>query len=136
MPVNDKVVVVSGDVQYGQLAPSQENRINFTPGKVTARPDDMNWPKDYRIPTGTPAFDGESAGPVNMARSRTVKLGRGIIGDQEITAPIAHANKTTTITDPTRWGVVTPVSVLTPTDTQNVNGGSEKQVGNDNIAGA
>ena len=88
MAVNDRVQIDSGDISAGQLAPSQAARTNFTPGKATAKPGDMNWPKDFRLPTGTPAFDGEAAGPVEMNRTRVIKLGRNIVSDQTVLAPV------------------------------------------------
>ena len=88
MAINDRIEILSGDVNYGQLAPSKANQTMFTPGKATSLPQDQNWPKDNRIPTGTPAFDGESAGPVEIERSRVVKLGRGIVCDQTIPTPV------------------------------------------------
>lgn len=133
---NTRVEYLSGDIAAGQLAASQASRTNFTPGKATGRAGDMNWPKDHRIPTGTPAFDGESAGPVEMSRSRIVKTGRNIVSDQAIAAPVTSATKTTTITDTTVWGATTPISVVTPTNTQALNGQQEKRTGGDRIAGA
>lgn len=136
MAKNDRVEYDSGDVSAGQLAPSQSQRTSFTPGKATSKPGDQNWPVDFRIPTGTPAFDGEAAGPVQMQRARVVKLGRNIISDQTLPTPVTSANKTTTITAPATWGAVTPIHVVTPTNTQDANGKQEGEAGNDNIIGA
>lgn len=136
MTPNIKLEFISGDVAYQQLAPSEVHRKNFTPGTTNGRPQDMNWPTDFRIPTGTPAFDGEAAGPVLMKRIRVALTGRNIVSDQTIAVPIAFAPETTTITDAAHWGTVTPISVLTPTETQNVNGAQERQAGNDNIESA
>jgi hypothetical protein len=96
----------------------------------------MNWPKDHRIPTGTPAFDGEAAGPVLMNRMRVVKLGRNIVSDQTIAAPVTSAPVTTTITSSKEWGTVSPTVTVTPTNTQSNNGQQERQAGNDRIASA
>jgi len=136
MALNDRIETNSGDISAGQLAPKQAARTMFTPGKATSNPGDENWPKDHRIPTGTPAFSGEAAGPVQMNRMRAVKLGRNIVSDQEVIAPIAGANKTTTITAPAVRGATVPVSVVTPTNTQAVNGQQERKAGDDNIVGA
>jgi len=133
---NTRVEYLSGDVAAGQLAPSQVSRTNFTPGTTTGRANDMNWPTEFRIPTGTPAFDGESAGPVLIERSRVVKTGRNIVSDFVIAGPITSADVTTTITDATTWGAVTPISVLTPTDTQVVDGKQERRTGYDRIVSA
>jgi hypothetical protein len=136
MATNERVQIDSGDVSAGQLATSQIARTNFTPGKATSLPGDMNWPKDHRIPTGTPAFDGEAAGPVEMQRTRVVKLGRNIVSDQVVNAPVASAPETTTITDTAHWGATTPISVLTPTSAQKVDGVQERKAGSDSIVGA
>ena len=136
MATNERVEIVSGDIAYGQLASSQLSRTQFYPGKAVSRAGDMNSEKDHRMPTGTPAFDGEAAGPVKMARTRVVKLGRNIISDQTVLAPVTSATNTTTITAPAVWGATAPVSVVTPTNTQVLNGRQERQAGNDNISGA
>jgi hypothetical protein len=133
---NTRVEYLSGDVGAGQLAPSQANRTNFTPGTTTARANDMNWPTDFRIPTGTPAFDGEAAGPVLIERSRVVLTGRNTVSDVTIFAPVAGTPGVTTITDTATWGSVSPTSTLTPTDTQVVDGRQERRAGYDNIKGA
>ena len=79
---NSRVDYLFGDVAAGQLAASQASRTNFTPGTTTGRAGDMNWPTDFRIPTGNPAFEGGVAGPVEMERSRVVLTGRNIVCDQ------------------------------------------------------
>jgi hypothetical protein len=134
--MNTRVEYTSGDIAAGQLAPSQAARTNFTPGKTNGQPLDQNWPLDFRIPTGTPAFDRESAGPVKVARTVVVKLGRNIVSDQVIAAPVAGAPVTTTITDTLHWGDTTPEHTLTPTDTQNVNGSQERRTGSNEAVSA
>ena len=93
MADNERISNTSNDIYAGQEATAQANRTNFTPGKATGRATDMNWPKDHRIPTGTPAFDGEAAGPVEMGRERVVKLGRNIVCDQVLPAPTVLSTK-------------------------------------------
>lgn len=136
MAVNERLVIDTGDISAGQLAASQANRTNFTPGTTNGRTGDMNWPKDYRIPTGTTAFDGEAVGPVEIQRERVVKLGRNIVCDQTIAAPITSAPVTTTITSAKEWGTTTPAHTVTPTGTQDVGGTQERKSGFDNIEGA
>jgi hypothetical protein len=132
---NTRLEFISGDVVYDQLAPSQAARTNFTPGKANGNPQDMNWPTDFRIPTGTPAFAGEAAGPVLIKRIIVVKTGRNIVSDQTVLPPIAGTPETTTITDPAHFGAVVPTSTLTPTNTQEANGNQERQVnGSDDAA--
>jgi hypothetical protein len=112
--MNDRIEVDSGDVDYGQLAPSKALRTDFTPGKAASLPGDMNWPTDFRTPTGTPAFDGESVGPVEMQRVRTAKLGRNVVCDQElVSVPVDPANTT-----------------------QDNDGRKERRAGNDWVVGA
>ena len=86
MAANERVEYDIKDVAYGQLAPSQALRTEFTPGKATSKAGDMNWPLDYRLPVGTPVFDEASVGvgPVDMTRVRVVKLGRNVVCDQTL----------------------------------------------------
>lgn len=133
---NERVSIVSTDIAYGQLAPSQAARTAFTPGKATSQPGDENWAKDHRIPTGTPAFSGEAAGPVLVSRERVFLTGRGIICDQPVLAPVSGTPCQTVVTSPKEWGTVTPTSTLTPTDTQDANGKQEHGSGGDNIESA
>lgn len=88
MAVNERVEYNSGDVSHEQLAPAQANRTEWYPGKAVSRQGDMNWERDNRIPTGTPAFGGEAAGPVEMERIRVVKLGRNSVSDQTVLTPV------------------------------------------------
>jgi hypothetical protein len=93
MAMNERIEITSNDLSAAQQAPSQASRVNFTPGKATGKIGDMNWTKDYRVPTGTPAFDGESAGPATVTRVRVVKLGRNTVCDQTLeSVPASPAN--------------------------------------------
>lgn len=95
MSMNDRIVVESGDVDYGQSAPSKAGQTNFYPGKSAARAGSMNWEKASRVPTGTTAFGGESAGPATVTRVRVVKLGRNVVCDQTLVSVPADPNDTT-----------------------------------------
>ena len=130
--MNDRIVVDSGDVAYGQLAPAQSARTNFTPGKADGKPQDMNWPTDFRIPTGTPAFGGEAEGPVLMERERVVKLGRGVVCDQTVLAPVVTGTRVETRTEPGVSGTDTVTDTLQPPNLAD----RERRTGFDNIAGA
>lgn len=132
MAANDRLVIDSGDVNYGQLAPSKANQTNFTPGKATGEPNDMNWPKDNRIPTGTPAFNGEAAGPVEMQRERVVKLGRNIVCDQTVLSPVVTGVRVETRTEEGVSGENTTTDTVQPPRLAT----QERQAGNDNIVGA
>ena len=132
MAINDRVEVLSGDVDYGELAPSKAGRTMFTPGKITSKPDDMNWPKTNRIPTSTPAFNGEAAGPVEMERSRVVKLGRNIICDQTLPIPVVLDSRLETRVE---VGVV-GASLVDDTELPKNVTDVEKKTGYDNIKGA
>ena len=132
MAMNDRVEVLSGDVAYGQLAPSQSARTMFTPGKITSKPLDQNWAKDFRSPTGTPAFSGEAAGPVQMERSRVVKLGRNIVCDQTLPTPVVLDVRVETRTEVGIAGASTVQDTELPASVPVV----EKRTGYDEIKGA
>ena len=132
MSVNDRIEVASGDLDYGQFAPSKTLRTCFTPGKATSRPGDMNWPKDFRTATGTPAFNGEAAGPVEMTRVRVVKLGRGIVCDQTVLAPIVSGTRVETRTEEGVSGANTTQDTVNPATAAS----RERNTGFDNIVGA
>lgn len=85
------------DRYYGQLAPSQANRSQFTPGKAFSKPGDENWPLDYLTPTGTPALD--VAGPRRMVRVRVYKTKRNVICDQNLVDVPPDPLNTTQIND-------------------------------------
>jgi hypothetical protein len=97
MAANDRVEYDIKDVSFGQLAPSQSLRTQFTPGKATSLPGDMNWPLDYKIPVGTPVFEEASVGvgPVDMTRVRIIKLGRNIVSDQTLVSVPVDPGDTT-----------------------------------------
>lgn len=132
MATNERVQIDSGDISAGQLADSQASRTNFTPGKASGRAGDMNWPKDHRIPTGTTAFDGESAGPVKMKRTRVVKIGRNVICDQTVLDPVVSDTR---VEDREEEGVSGENTTL---DTVNPSSAAlrERRSGGDSIDGA
>ena len=132
MADNERVSYQSNDLDAGQQAPAQANRTNFTPGKASGRAQDMNWPKDYRIPQGTPAFDGEAAGPVEMKRDRVVKLGRNIVCDQVIPAPNVESTRVEAISTNHVCGTHEVEETTGFTNPAEV----EKTSGSDNIEGA
>jgi hypothetical protein len=132
MAINERVQYDSGDIVHGQLAPSQAARTSFTPGKAASRPGDMNWPKDFRIPTGTPAFDREAAGPVDMLRTRVVKLHRGTVSDQTVLAPVVSGTRVETRDEDGLHGTSTTQDTVNPPNLTE----RERQAGNDNIEGA
>ena len=117
-----EVNYISGDISHEQLAPSKAVRTEFTPGKVSSKANDQNWPTEFRVPTGTPAFDGEAAGPVDISRNRFVKIGQNIIGNQEINPPESGTPVTTVINKQSAWGTgPNPEYTFTPTTTEEVN---------------
>jgi hypothetical protein len=133
MATNERVDYTSNDLYAGQQAASQSLRTNFTPGKATGQAGDMNWPTDFRIPQGTPAFDGESAGPVEMSRSRVVKLGRNIVCDQVIAAPTVESIRVEAASDPFLYNGTDTVQ---ETEYRDDIAGEERKTGGDRIAGA
>lgn len=118
MADNDRVQWNINDLNYGQLAASQANRTNFTPGKTKNDAGGMNWEKDYRCPVGLSSF--ESGGPLQVTRMRVSLTRRNVISNQTILDPIAEDN---------------PDSNLT-TETQDVNGEQERTAGYDWAEGA
>ena len=83
MAVNERVQLDVNDIPFGQLAPSQAARTNFTPGTRSACPLDMNWPKDFRIPTGVRSLD-DAPSPCEVERVRVIKLRRNAVCDQTV----------------------------------------------------
>lgn len=79
---NERIELALDDRYFGQLAPSQASRTNFTPGKAVADAGEQNWPTDFLIPVGVPAV--EQAGPLRMQRVRVTKLGRNTVCDQQL----------------------------------------------------
>ena len=122
------------DTYYGYQAPAQAGRTENYPGKAVSSPSDFLW-QDFKVPQGNAAL--EENGPVTMQRVRIEKLGRNIICDQTIGAPVsAGPDEITTITDPATWGTTTPESTVEPTETQDVNGEQERTAGYDWPVGA
>jgi hypothetical protein len=132
MSGNERVQYDSGDIGHNQLASSQASRTQFTPGKATSRAGDQNWPKEFRIPTGTPAFDGEAAGPVEMSRSRVVKLGRGIVSDQTVLTPVVSGTRIETRIEEGINGANTTSDTVNPLRLS----GRERNSGQDRVVGA
>ena len=132
MSMNDRIEIKSGDVEYGQLAPSKSARTMFTPGKAVSRPGDMNWEKSFRIPTGTPAFAGEAGGPVEMERTRITKLGRNIVSDQTVLAPVVTGFRVETRDEAGVNGENTTADTVQPPNLAD----RERLAGNDRIKGA
>ena len=77
--MSEKVTNKMPNEYYGQHAPSQANRTNFTPGKAEAGALDMNWPKEFR-----PAVAGRG----QLRFQRTFEIGRMSVSDSDITEPI------------------------------------------------
>ena len=92
----------------------------------------MNFEKDNRIPTGTPAFGGEAAGPVEMERSRVVKLGRNIVCDQTLPVPVVLDSRLETVVE---TGVV-GASMVDDTELPKNMAEVERRTGYDEIKGA
>ncbi len=123
MAVNERIEHTFTDINYQQKA--QTGRTSFTPGKATSRAGDENWPTDINIPVPNAAI--QPSGSVEMLRARVLKIGRGIICDQVIDAPITS----TPIEDGETGTGYSGTYILTPTNTQNNNGSQEKKTGGD-----
>jgi hypothetical protein len=85
MAYNERVQWSFYDIAYQQFA--QAGRTKFYPGKADCREGDMAWEKDFRIPTGTPAFDEAVQGSVKMQRVRIIKTKRNSVSDMTIPVP-------------------------------------------------
>jgi hypothetical protein len=85
MADNERVEWKSYDINYQQYA--QSARTEYYPGKASSRQNDMNWERDIRIPTGTPAFDEAVNGSVKVERVRVIKTGRNTVSDMTVPAP-------------------------------------------------
>ena len=70
-------------IYYGQKAPSQAGRTNFTPGTTNGKAEDMNWGRDFAVPVA-----GWPAG-TDWSFQRTFLTDRGIISDSK---PIGDKN--------------------------------------------
>lgn len=132
MATNERVQYVSNDLDVGQQSASQANRTEWYPGKAVSREGDMNWEKDYRIPQGTPAFDGEAAGPVEMNRTRVIKLGRNSVSDQTVLPPTVEGTCVESVITPHISGT----HELEQTEYRDNLAEQERRAGNDNIKGA
>ena len=130
MATNDRIDYTSGDISHEQLSTTGENRTIFTPGKAGSAQDDRVF-EEFRVPTGVPAFDAESAGPVQMEYSRVVKLGRGVVSDQVIPELTTSNTRVEAFTSNGVSGthVVEEKEVANPSDI-------EKTSGQDRIVGA
>ena len=134
MAYNDRIEVRSGDVRWEQQSPAQAFgvRTEWYPGKAVSRPGDMNWERDNRMPTGTPAFGGEAAGPVEMERVRVTKLGRNIVSDQTVLAPVVTGVRIETRCEPGINGEDTVQDTANPPQPAN----QERTAGYDWLKGA
>jgi len=132
MALNDRIALHLNDLPYGQLAPSQANRESWYPGKRPAdvRAGDATWDRHYRVPTSEEkSVDDEP--PIEVERVRIAKLGRNIICDQTIAAPVVTGTKTLTEDAFYKTGATDPEYTLTETETQDVNGEQERTAGYD-----
>ncbi len=134
MADNDRVQYDIKDICHEQLAPTQVpgTRTQWYPGKAVSRPNDMNWERDNRIPTGTPAFGGEAAGPVEMVRVRVIKLGRNTVSDQTVPTPTILDTRVETRCEEGVNGENTTQDTALPTRPAEI----EKNAGHDQIVGA
>jgi len=132
MADNERVVTVSNDLDAGQQSAAQANRTEWYPGKATSRENDMNWERDKRIPQGTPAFDGEAAGPVEMNRTRVVKLHRNTVSDQTVLSPTVLSTRVEAVSTDFVNGTHTVQETENPDNLAE----RERLAGNDNIKGA
>lgn len=132
MAVNERVEVISNDLDPQQQSVAQAARTQWYPGKASSREGDMNWERDNRIPQGTPAFGGEAAGPVEMNRTRIVKLHRNTVSDQTVLAPTVLSTRVEAVATDFVSGTHTVQETENPSNLAE----RERLAGNDNIKGA
>ena len=132
MATNERVEIISNDLDPQQQSAAQASRTEWYPGKAESREGDMNWERDNRIPQGTPAFNGEAAGPVEMNRTRVVKLGRNSVSDQTVLSPTVESTRVEAVTDEYVSGTHTVQETEQPGNLSE----RERLAGNDNIKGA
>lgn len=82
MAINERIEYTLNDIPFEQLAPIKANQTDFTPGRTDGKALDMNWPTEFRIPTGNFGFNEATNGPIEVERVRVIKLGRNIVCDQ------------------------------------------------------
>lgn len=122
MSKNEKVNYISGDISHEQLSPIKKDQTMFTPGKKFSFSGDQNWPQEYDIPlTGVRGLKVE--------RSRVVKLGRGIINDQDLRSP--SVLKTRVESYDSSSGGLSGVHTITETNTEKNLASVEKTTGSD-----
>jgi len=132
MATNERVQYVSNDLDPQQQSVAQANRTEWYPGKASSREGDMNWERDNRIPQGTPAFGGEAAGPVEMNRTRVVKLDRNTVSDQTVLPPTVDSTRVEAVTT----DFVSGTHTVQETEYRDDLAEQERLAGNDNIKGA
>ena len=132
MADNDRLVVTTNDLSAGQQSASQASRTEFYPGKASSKQNDLPWEKDFRIPQGTPAFDGEAAGPVEMNRNRVIKLGRNVVCDDTVRDPLVESTRVEAVAD----NYINGTNTVKETEYRDDIAGEERSTGNDRIAGA
>ena len=87
--INDRVEnTLNTDISHEQFA--QKRRTEFTPGKISSRPGDENWPKDFRVPVGTPVFKEDIWGSATRSSGRVSLIGRNIICDDTVNPDVTN----------------------------------------------
>ena len=132
MADNERVAIVSNDLDPQQQSVAQASRTEWYPGKAVSREGDMNWERDKRIPQGTPAFDGEGAGPVEMNRTRVIKLHRNTVSDQTVLAPTVLSHRVEAVAD----DYISGTHEVDEMEYRDDLAEQERRAGNDNIEGA
>ena len=121
---------------HEQLSPNKVGRTDFTPGQIGGKPNDMEWPKHFPIPTGNPIIDAYQ-NTHNMKFTEVYDLNAGIINDPILPDPVILGTLTSTESEPTtqeHWGANAdhPLSgkhVWKNTKTLEDNGSDEQSIG-------
>ena len=78
---------------YGQYAPIQANRTNYTPGKTNPFAGEANVGAEIPVKTGIPAIDA-----LGIMYTRIANVSEGVINQTEAPVPVITGTKTETIT--------------------------------------
>lgn len=123
------ITVNQGAVSFNQKSLSKASRTNFTPGKATGNPLDMNFPKDFEILTGNPIVDALIENN-QFVQSVQTDSDACLISNPTINPPVVSGSDI--VTQARIISIVEDVSsttTVTPTTTQKNNGGQERNGG-------
>jgi len=132
MAINERIVTLTNKEDMLQDAPSKAGREQFKPGEASvASPNSdtrggMNWPTEFPVKTGIPVIDNNG-----IWDQRVHLMGRNVICDVTIPAPVVTGTRIDTITDIAHG--LSAINTVTETETQENDGSQERDTGWENI---